>query len=161
MFQVSWSEEIRCPAGVVFAFAGDYANDTSWRKGVLSMVYETRGPPRVGARTRETMRSMGRTAVTVAEVTEYSPSRTAFRSLSGPVTCEGVREFIATPAGTRFTYSLTLRPAGALRALEPLLRLVLARQVRDDVRRLKLQLESAQAPEACRPSSRSSTSSAE
>ena len=87
------------------------------------------------------MRSMGRTAVTVGEVLEYSPSRTAFRSLSGPVPCEGSREFVQGPAGTRFTYSLTLRPAGLLRLLEPLLRAVFARQVRADLRRLKLHLE--------------------
>jgi len=105
------------------------------------MVYETGGPPAIGARTRETMRSMGRIVVTVAEVTEYSPSRTAFRSLSGPIPCAGCREFSAAPAGTTFTYSLTLRPTGLLRVLEPLLKLVFARQVRADIRRLKHQLE--------------------
>lgn len=141
MFEVSFSAEIRRSPDVVFAFAGNYANDPSWRAGVLSMVYETSGPPAPGSRTRETMRSMGRTTVTVAEVTEYSPARTAFRSLSGPVPCDGSREFVATTAGTRFTYSLTLRPAGFLRALEPLLRLLFARQVRSDVRRLKALLE--------------------
>ena len=48
---------------------------------------------------------------------------------------------VATPAGTRFTYSLTLRPAGALRGLEPLLKWMLARQVRSDVRRLQQRLQ--------------------
>ena len=141
MFTVSCSEEIRRSPDVVFAFAGDYANDPSWRKGVLAMAYENVGPPAVGARTRETMRSMGRTAVTVGEVTAYSRTRTAFRSVSGPVPCEGSREFVATPTGTRFIYTLTLRPRGLLRALEPLLKSVLARQIGDDVRRLKQYLE--------------------
>ena len=141
MIEVSCSEEILRSPDVVFEFAGDYANDPSWRAGVLSMVYETSGPPAIGARTRETMRGLGRTAVTVAEVTEYSPSRTAFRSLSGPVPCDGSREFLATSAGTRITYSLTLRPTGALRVLEPLLRRLFAKRVRADVRRLKHHLE--------------------
>jgi hypothetical protein len=141
MFEVSCSEEIARPPDVVFAFAGDYANDPSWRAGVLSMVYETAGSPGAGSRTRETMRSLGTSAVTVAEVTEYSPTRTAFRSLSGPIPCAGSREFMATPTGTRFTYSLTLQPAGALRVLEPLLKVVFARQVRADVQRLKHRLE--------------------
>ncbi|CAG0992902.1 hypothetical protein ANAEL_02402 [Anaerolineales bacterium] len=70
----------------------------------MSMVYETSGPPAVGTRTRETMRSMGSTAVTIGEVVEFSSSRTAFRSLSGPIPCNGSREFSATPAGTKFTY---------------------------------------------------------
>jgi len=141
MFSVSCSEEIQRPPQVVFAFAGDYSNDPLWRTGVLHMEYETDGPPAVGARTREAMRSLGRTAVTVGEITDYSSARTAFRSLSGPVPCDGSREFVASAAGTRFTYSLTIRPAGFLRVLEPLLRLVLARQVRTDLRRLKHLLE--------------------
>lgn len=141
MFTVLYSEEIRRSPEVVFAFAGDYSNDPLWRTGVVSMVYETSGPPGVGARTRETMHSMGRIAVTVGEVTAYSPTRTAFRSLSGPVPCDGSREFAASPMGTKFTYSLTLRPTGFLRVLEPLLRLVFAKQVRTDVRKLKFHLE--------------------
>jgi hypothetical protein len=80
MFTVSCSEEIQRPPQVVFAFAGDYLNDPLWRTGVLNMEYETSCPPAIGARTRETMRSMGRTAVTVGEITDYSPGRTAFRA---------------------------------------------------------------------------------
>lgn len=141
MIEVSYTAEIRRPPDVVFAFAGDYANDPSWRGGVLSMVYETDAPVARGSRTRELMRSMGRKVVTVAEVTEYSPTRTAFRSLSGPVACEGHREFVGTATGTRFTYSLVLRPTGVLRLLEPLLRWMLARQIQADVRRLGERLE--------------------
>lgn len=128
---------------MVFAFAGDYANDPAWRAGVICMEYETSGPIAVGTRTRETMRSLGTKVVTVAEVTEYSPTRTAFRSVCGPMPCEGSREFVATPTGTRFTYTLALRPVGIYRVLEPLLKLLFARQVRADVRRLRQRLEAA------------------
>lgn len=141
MFTVSCSEQMQCPPAVVFAFAGDYRNDPKWRSGVLSMEYQTAGPPGIGTRTREVMRSMGRTAVTIGEITEYSAARTAFRSLSGPVACDGSREFAGSPSGTIFTYSLTLRPAGTLRLLEPLLRWIFRRQIRQDLRRLKGQLE--------------------
>ena len=141
MSEVSCSAEIDRTPDVVFAFAGDYANDPAWRTGVVSMMYETPGPVAVGTRTRETMRSFGTKAVTVAEVTEYSPTRTAFNSVSGPIPCAGSREFVDTPTGTRFTYTLTLRPVGVFRVLEPLLRLVFARQVGADVKRLKQRLE--------------------
>ena len=141
MFTVSISEKIGRPPEAVFAFAGDYANDPLWRKGVLAMSYESGVPPAVGTRTRETMRSLGRTAVTIAEITEYSPARTAFRSLAGPVPCNGTREFAASTGGTIFTYSLTLRPTGLLRAMEPILKMVFVQQVRADLRRLKHHLE--------------------
>ena len=126
---------------MVFAFAGDYANDPAWRAGVICMEYETPGPIAAGTRTRETMRSLGTKVVTVAEVMEYSPARTAFNSVSGPIPCSGSREFVATPTGTRFTYTLVLRPVGFYRVLEPLLKLLLARQVRADIRRLQQRLE--------------------
>lgn len=141
MFTVSSSVEIQRPPQAVFAFAGDYANDPLWRAGVLGMVYDAGAPPAVGTRTRETLRSMGRTAVTVGEITDFSPARTAFRSVSGPVPCDGSREFAASAGGTLFTYTLRLHPAGPLRAIEPLLRWVFGRQVRADLRRLKHLLE--------------------
>ena len=141
MFTLSHSTEIHCPPEAVFAFAGDYANDPVWRTGVLAMSYPPGSGPEVGTITHETMRSMGQTAVTVAEITEYASTRTAFRSLSGPVPCHGFRQFAASPHGTAFTYSLTLQPTGFLGLVEPILRWVLARQVRNDVLGLKKHLE--------------------
>lgn len=141
MFTISTSEEIGRPPEDVFRFAGDYANDPVWRAGVAEMVYEGGVSAAVGVRTRETMRFPGSATITVAEVTEYSRSRTAFRSLSGPVACEGSREFVAVPGGTRFSYSLTLRPEGFFRIIAPILERVLQWQVRGDVRRLKEHLE--------------------
>ena len=141
MFTISCSADIKCSPDAAFAFAGNYSNDPLWRTGVVAMSYESADAPTVGSTTRETMRSMGRTAITVGEITEYSSSRTAFRSLSGPVSCNGSRQFVASPTGTTFTSSLTLRPAGYLRLLEPLLRWLLAGQVRKDVLRLKNHLE--------------------
>lgn len=141
MFEVKCSVDIPRAPDVVFAFAGNYANDPVWRSGVLSMVYQTSGQPAAGVRTKEIMRSMGRKAVTIGEITEYSPARTAFRSISGPVSCEGSREFRAIGSGTRFTYSLTLRPTGFLGLIEPLLKRMFEKQIQADVQRLKQHLE--------------------
>ena len=106
------------------------------------MTLQEGGSPAVGVTTRETMRSFGRRAVTVAHITEYGEGRTAFRSISGPVSCEGMREFVMIPFGTRMTYSLTLYPKGLLRLIEPLLAVVFRKQVAGDMRRLKDILES-------------------
>jgi hypothetical protein len=146
MFTITQSEVLRCSPKLAFEFAGDYTNDPKWRSGVLSMDYETGGPPSVGTRTRERMRSMGVSATTVSEVTEYSPARTAFQSLSGPVDCSGSRDFAACPSGTMFIYSLTLQPRGVLRIAEPILRMLLTRQVLVDMKRLKWQIECMEQP---------------
>ncbi len=141
MFTVIVSEDIMRSPAEVFAFAGDYRNDPAWRTGVVEMVLEGANSPAVGVRTRETMRSMGRTAVTVAEITAFVESRTGFRSISGPVPCEGTRDFVRNSSGTRMTYSLTLRPKGFLRLIEPLFAAVFRNQVAGDMRRLKRLLE--------------------
>ena len=142
MFTVAATQDIRRPIDEVFAFAGEYRNDPAWRKGVVAMGYESGESPGVGVRTRETMRSMGAEHLIIGEIVEFSPGRrTAFRTISGPVQCHGFREFTQVPQGTRFSYSLTLCPAGHWRLLEPLLRYVFAKQVRSDVEHLRARLE--------------------
>ncbi len=147
MFTVTVSEDIERPADDVFDFAGDFRNDPTWRTGVTEMILEGGNSPAVGGRTRETMRVMGRTAVTVVEITEFSQARTAFRSLSGPVRCEGWRKFENTSSGTRMTYSLTLDPKGGQWLLQPVLVAVFRKQVAADMRRLKRMLETGNTAE--------------
>jgi hypothetical protein len=141
MFTVTASVEISRSTVEVFAFAGDYRNDPAWRTGVTEMIVEGGTSPAVGARTRETMKVLGRTAITVVEITEFSDTRTSFRSISGPVQCEGSRQFASTSSGTRMTYSLTLDPKGFQKLLEPLLAMLFRKQVDADLRRLKRILE--------------------
>ncbi|MCZ7557480.1 MAG: SRPBCC family protein [Bacteroidia bacterium] len=142
MISITASEVIARPIREVFAYAGDYRNDTAWRKGVVEMRYEGRDEPAKGVVTFEVMRSMGMKNTTVAEITEYNPvARTAFRSISGPVPCHGFREFQESAEGTTFTYVLTLEPRGVMRLLKPMLRTMFQKQVGEDVRRLKAKLE--------------------
>jgi hypothetical protein len=145
MFTVKVSVDIARSPADVFAFAGDYRNDPAWRTGVVEMMVEGGTSPVVGAKTRETMRLLGRSAATVAEITELAEARTSFRSISGPVLCEGSRTFVRSSSGTRMTYSLTLHPQGLLRLVEPLLAAILRRRVAGDMRRLKRMLEVKQA----------------
>ena len=143
MFTVVATRDISRPVSEVFAFAGDNRNDPAWRKGVISMSYENAESPRVGVRTREAMRSMGMEHLIIAEIVELTPDRrTAFRTLSGPVQCDGFREFMQIPSGTRFTCSLTLRPSGFWRLLEPVLKSLFAKQIKADVEILRTYLES-------------------
>ena len=142
MFTVVATQDIKRPPAEVFAFAGEYRNDPAWRKGVVAMSYENADSPRVGVRTSEAMRSMGREHLTIAEIVDFTPGRrTAFKAVSGPVPCDGFREFTEIPSGTRFTYSLTLRPAGFWRLLEPVLKSMFAKQAVADLERLRARLE--------------------
>lgn len=144
MFTVSCVEDMRCSPLAAFSYAGDYANDSSWRRGVLSLAHvESESPVAPGVRTREIFRVLGLQIAILAEVTDFTPGRTAFRTVSGPVRCDGSREFCAGPLGTRFIYTLNVRDTGLFRPIEPLLSFLISRQVPADLRRLKIRLEAS------------------
>ncbi|WP_028009082.1 SRPBCC family protein [Solimonas flava] len=142
MITVACSIRIHRPADEVFAYAGDYRNDARWRSGVKAMRCEPDVEPALGVQTHETMQMFGLRAETLAEIIAWEPGRrTAFRSISGPVPCEGRRLFEPTPDGTRVTYQLHLRPQGSWRVLEPLLALLFRLQAFADLRRLRRRIE--------------------
>lgn len=148
MITVRSSIEISRPVDQVFLYAGDYRNDIFWRKGVILMECEPSGMLQTGTITRETMLAFGNRNMTIAKITEYDPcKRTAFEALHGPIPCKGFRTFEPTPTGTRFTYSLTLRPSGWRSLMLPGLYPILARQIRHDLRRLAAILERDHATE--------------
>ena len=137
MITVACSIHLPLPPQAVFAFAGDYRNDTQWRRGVMLMRCEP-DAPRLGGRTHETLQFMGLRAETLAEIIAWEPGRrTAFRALSGPVPCEGRRLFEADGEGTRLSYVLHLSPQGRWRLLNPLLALLFRWQAAGDLRRLR------------------------
>lgn len=128
------------PPAAVFALAGDYRNDPQWRGAVTAVT--SADEPRLGARLVETIRYCGLRAESRTEILAFQPGRRlAFRTLSGPVPCEGRRLFEVSPYGTRFRYELRLAPAGAWRWLGPPLGLLLRCQLRSDLRRLRHLLE--------------------
>ncbi|WP_020650655.1 SRPBCC family protein [Solimonas variicoloris] len=142
MITVASSICVRRPTDEVFAYAGDYRNDAHWRSGVTAMRCEPDVEPALGVQTHETMQMLGLRAETLAEIIAWEPGRrTAFRSISGPVPCEGRRLFEATPDGTRVTYQLHLLPQGRWRLLAPLLALLFSVQVFADLRRLRRRIE--------------------
>jgi uncharacterized membrane protein len=142
MITVAHSIHLPHPPEAVFALAGDYRNDPQWRQGVTAMLCEPGGEPRLGGRTRETIKFWGLRAETLAEILAWEPGRrTAFRALSGPVPCEGRRLFEADGEGTRLSYILHLSPQGHWRLLEPLLGLLFRWQAAGDLKRLRRLLE--------------------
>ena len=141
-FRISAGATIGRPVGEVFAFAGDYENDSLWRSGVVGMRYETPGVLSAGARTREIMRFLGGRVTTVAEIVEFERHRkTAFESRGGPVPVWGSRTFEPVDGGTRFTYELSMRPGGRWALLSPVLATMLRRRAARDLRKLKTLLE--------------------
>lgn len=138
------------PPSAVFALAGDYRNDPQWRGAVRGV--SDGGLPRVGAQVRvETVHYGGLRAQSLAEILAFEPGRrVSFRTLSGPLPCEGRRLFEPTTQGTCFRYELRLLPSGARSWLHPLFAALIRLQMASDLRRLRRLLE---APAALPPRS--------
>ena len=103
------------------------------------------GPVAVGTRGLEVRRIFGRQVAFPYVITEHEPpSRSAFRTLEGPLRPEGTATFTALERATSdgvFDWSSARR--GRLRAVEPLLAPLFARQTQRDLERFKAWVQSA------------------
>lgn len=144
MVTITESIHVSRAADEVFGFACDYANDPAWRSGVREMTVEPAGAPAQGAHTREVLRFMGKTYVSVAEIVRYEPGReAAFRVVQGSTPAHGYRRVAPSgEAASSLTYNLEVQPQGLDAWLSPLLGLLLRRRLRKDMARLKGLLES-------------------
>ena len=128
----------------VFSYVSDYSNDVNWREGVIGMKCSTRENIFVGTRTKETMRFFGRTFITIARITEYSPfNKIAFRSVTGKYPVYGFRQIEETGGYSKFIYSLTIEFKGLSLLLAPLMFPLYKKKIMRDLLKLKSILEPA------------------
>lgn len=101
------------PAGDVFAFFTDPANDQKWRTHVKEISAE--GPPAVGSRIHQVISGPGGRGIPAdIQVTTYEPNtRYAFNVVAGPVRPKGEFRFAPAPdGGTEVTMSLRAELGG-------------------------------------------------
>jgi carbon monoxide dehydrogenase subunit G len=132
----------RTPAEVWDAIA-DYSLDLKWRKGLLDMTPDPPGPPRVGTKVHEVVKSSGREYVADTTVTELDPG-VSYR-FEGSGTIGGLRGGRRVEPegdmGAVFTYTIELDPKGTMRILRPVLGPIVRSGLRKDLRSLKSLLE--------------------
>ena len=135
----------RAPAEVWDAIA-DYSFDLEWRKGLSDMTPEPPGPPQVGTKVHEVVRTSGRDYVADTEVTELDPGVSYRFTGSGTIGgLSGRRTVKPGPNGTRavFTYEIELRPKGGMRLLRPVLGSIVRSGLKKDLQKLQGLLESS------------------
>jgi uncharacterized membrane protein len=144
MITLSESIDIDRTTDQIWAVIADYRRDSAWRTGVMSMEPSPPGPVDVGTTTAEHMRLAGRTWQNDGVVTAVVPGRSfAWRTTRG-ADANGSRSVVGIDhASCRVTLDLDVRPHGAERLLAPLVRRLLARNLRRDLRRLRHLVESA------------------
>jgi carbon monoxide dehydrogenase subunit G len=110
------------PLDDVFAFVEDARNRPRWDDSVESEELTSPEPIGVGTTVRTKLRSMGREYEYTWEVVEHQPpNRMTIESTSGPFPTTLAYELEGRDGGAALEFSVTGRPTGLLRLLEPLI----------------------------------------
>jgi carbon monoxide dehydrogenase subunit G len=130
------------PLDEVFAFVSDARNRPSWDDSVDSEELTSPEPIGVGSTVRTRMRSMGRDYEIDWEIVEHEPpTRQRIESTSGPFSTTLVYELAGDGDGTSVRFSVTGRPTGLLRLMQPLIARTSQRNLDQAFSRLKRALE--------------------
>jgi carbon monoxide dehydrogenase subunit G len=134
--------EIARPPDEVFAFVADARNRPLWDESVDSEELTSPEPIGVGSTVRTGLRSMGRDYVLTWEIVEHDPpSRQTIESRSGPFATTLAYRLSPQGQGTLVEFSITGRPTGMLRLLQPLIARTTQRNLDRGFPRLKRLLE--------------------
>ena len=137
--------DVRCDARRTFDHIarGFFANHSRWDPAVKEMIRDDDGPVGLGTSGREVRLFGPSQIVSAVRVTAFEPDRRfAFRTTSGPM-LEAVDWTIEpTATGSRVTMALAFTPmAPYLRVTAPLIRPMIARNVRGNSERLQVALD--------------------
>jgi uncharacterized protein YndB with AHSA1/START domain len=146
--RVEESVRIARPPAEVWDAIADYGFDSEWRNGLRDMTPDPPGPPAVGTKVHEVVRSSGRDYVADCAVTELNPG-VSYR-FAGTGTIGGLEGGRAVRpddgGGAVFTYTIEMQPTGGTRLLSPLLGPMVSSGLKKDLDRLRLLLEDGRGP---------------
>ena len=143
MFVGSVAVVISRPRDEVFAFVSDARSRPRWDDSVDSEELTSPEPIGVGTTVRTRLQSMGRDYEIDWEVVEHRPrDRMTVESTSGPMSTTLAYRVDAREGGTAVQFSVTGRPTGMLRLLQPLIAHRTQRNLDRGFARLKGLLES-------------------
>ena len=124
---------IEADAARVWAVLADHRRDPEWRTGVLEMLPDRDGLASPGMTTYEVLRLGGRTYRNTGVIRAVVPGeRIEWRTVEG-ADAHGARSVRPTPDGCEVRLELHVHPTGVDRLLLPVLRVVLARNLRRDL----------------------------
>jgi hypothetical protein len=145
IYDATLEVDVMRPIGEVFDHLarGLFENHGRWDPATVGMSKTPDGPIDRGTTGIESRRygAWSSSAPFVVDAFEDG-RRFGFRSMDGPLLGRVRLEFSALPAGTRIRSAMTFQPnASAIAAIGPLLRLVIARNVRANTERMRQAIE--------------------
>lgn len=126
MVDVESSIVIDRPVEDVFAYVTDASKEPTWHTDVVEARQTSGGPIDAGTTFHYRFRPFMGVAEGEAEVVRFERNRIeVLRAESGPrpMTSTITYRFEPTEGGTRFTRHVQIQPSGAMRLLQPLMRL--------------------------------------
>lgn len=144
MINVTVAVDVDRPPPEVFSYLEDAENNPKWIPNMRSCRWTTASPVRVGSRYEQTSEFLGRQIRTNFEVTEHEPgSRVTIESREGSSFPIRVTRIVAArgDGGSHVTEEVEGDPSGFYAIATPLLRAMVARNIRRDYRNLKRVLE--------------------
>ena len=131
------------PPEVVFDYLTKPSNLADWQTSKTSVEQLTDGAPRLGTRIRErTKPPGGKEFEQVVEFTEFErPVRVHVHIVEGPYPIDGTWSFELDGEGTRVHFVADGELRGALRMLQPVAKLLMARQMAGYHRNLRRNVE--------------------
>lgn len=135
--------EINRPVAEVFAYAAALERHVEWQPDLLKAELRSEGPVGLGTLAAETRRLMRRVQTFEYRVTDWEPERRiAFVTTNGRIRPEGEMTFAVEGEGTRVSFSIEAKSAGASRLLVRLAGRAIERSIDANLARFKAMLES-------------------
>lgn len=136
------------PPEVVFDYLTDPSKLADWQTSKTSVEQLTDGAPRLGTRVRERTKPPGRKEFEqIVEFTEFErPLRVHMHIVEGPYPIDGTWSFEPDGDGTRVRFVAAGEARGVMRVLQPVAKLVIARQMAGYHRNLRRNVEAAEQP---------------
>jgi uncharacterized protein YndB with AHSA1/START domain len=142
MARIEGEVTIARPVEVVFDYVADQSNEPQYNPNMVRAEKVTAGPIGTGTTFRSAVRSAGRTAEMVIEVTRYDPPRLLASSTTmKQADIDYILRFEPVSAGTRMRWSGLVQPKGALRLLAPVVGWLGGRQEQRIWQSMKRRLE--------------------
>jgi uncharacterized protein YndB with AHSA1/START domain len=147
MHKMERSIVINRPVDEVFAYTMDPRNNADWNGWVVDTTFTSDGPVTVGTRFSSTVKFLGKTMHSEAEITELVPNqRGSIRTTTGPITATGSRIVEPVEGGTKFTQTIEADFSGVFGGIaESIVVRSALRQGETDLQTLKDLLESGAA----------------
>ena len=140
---VEESVTVACSPEVVWSVVADYERDMEWRKGLTDMTPDPPGPPAVGTKVHEVLKTGGRSYVADSTVTRVGAMTYRFEGSGTLGQLAGGRTVVAgeSPSQGVFTYTIEITPSGLNRLLRPIIARTARSGLRGDLDRLRELLE--------------------